>query len=685
MRLSTRRRFAIIAFGALIGLTTISVLRSVFETHLDQHNQFGGAGVLARGGGHRRGAAPHIVSKEEAIAAANVARAATRIAQEEGRLQPVGVPRLPVGISWLDTADPFVADDEDRGDDDRGGGFLQPSDLPPRMAGAARFFNKDGAQYVGRENMQRTGAARPARSQQSAATSVQPRQPRSSPRPSPRPRPSLGLSSAPGNKPRPQRELVARHFPRRRGNSGASNKFASEATIVLQRQLSEKAKCTAGVSFGFAKNGHSMWADKGCRGVFKYTSPGGKFVRDAIVCESFTSRSRGSGNPRVPCFFVDVVGDRTAMSAAAVGAVAGGAALPAAPGTAAVPGAPRRIAPGGAVVKVSSWERLRAQRDMLKQRTDTLRAQLSRSDPAKALAVAAAHRVADAGPRIDPILLRGPKAAKDATVRSSTLQCNGLHIADVVFAVLARRSNDPRAKAALKSWLRHVPYAKVFLNNRGLLGADFIRALLKAKRAFPGKAWYVIIDEDASVMLKNFLCVLAKERGDANKVYMGAHHCQGPNFRCRTGGIRSMYNGWVNGGAGMVLSGALVSSMNLPTCLSHYTNKWRYRPPAADVALACCVADNWRGGRITHHEGFYRERKNYECECYPNPRNRRQRYCTGTKDKSKRVTHHHLGARDIVRYFEEHMRDQKAAFARSAVCPASGDKCGGVARTERLD
>ena len=53
----------------------------------------------------------------------------------------------------------------------------------------------------------------------------------------------------------------------------------------------------------------------------------------------------------------------------------------------------------------------------------------------------------------------------------------------------------------------------VALGARGLLGAEFIRALLKAKRAFPGKAWYVVIDEDASVMLANLLCVLGPKHG----------------------------------------------------------------------------------------------------------------------------------------------------------------------------
>jgi len=492
---------------------------------------------------------------------------------------------------------------------------------------------------------------------------------------------------------------VARHRPARRPAAGGSSPYVADATLTLQRQLSEKAACKAGKTFGFAKNGHSMWVDGGCRGVFKYTSPGGNFVRDAIVCESFTSKSRGGVNPRRPCFFVDVVGDRTTMSAdaaRAVGGVGGSgggggvggaalpAALPAAPGTAAAPGSAGATFSSVAPAKHLSWDRIKDQRAMFKQRTDALRAELARTDQAKMLQVAAAHEAAAAGEKIDPILLRGPKAAQDATLRTSTLRCNGLRIADVAFAVLARRSNDPRARAALKSWLRHVPHAKVYENNRSLLGADFIKALLKVRRAFPKMAWYIIIDEDASVMLQNLLCVLGPQNGAQTKVYTGAHHCQGPNFRCRTGGIRSMYNGWVNGGAGMVLSGALVASMDLPLCMSHYSRNWRYRPPAADVALACCVADNWRSGRITHHEGFYRERKNYECECYPDARNRRTKYCTGTKDKKKRLTHHHLGATDIVRYFEDHLRENPGAFQKSAVCPAKGN-CVGVARTERLD
>jgi len=50
--------------------------------------------------------------------------------------------------------------------------------------------------------------------------------------------------------------------------------------------------------------------------------------------------------------------------------------------------------------------------------------------------------------------------------------------------------------------------------------------------------------------------------------------------------------GWINGGAGVVLSRAMVERMVMSECLHRYAWRWRRtRLSGADVVLACCVAD----------------------------------------------------------------------------------------------
>jgi hypothetical protein len=50
--------------------------------------------------------------------------------------------------------------------------------------------------------------------------------------------------------------------------------------------------------------------------------------------------------------------------------------------------------------------------------------------------------------------------------------------------------------------------------------------------------------------------------------------------------------GWINGGAGVVLSRAMVKRMVMSECLHRYAWRWRRTSlSGADVVLACCVAD----------------------------------------------------------------------------------------------
>ncbi len=77
-------------------------------------------------------------------------------------------------------------------------------------------------------------------------------------------------------------------------------------------------------------------------------------------------------------------------------------------------------------------------------------------------------------------------------------------------------------------------------------------------------------------------------------------------------------HGWVNGGAGIVVSAGLVDMLDLQKCLSWYPHNWNHGVNAADVVFSCCITDYWKTGRITHHRGFFREGpgpRQYECEC----------------------------------------------------------------------
>jgi hypothetical protein len=111
--------------------------------------------------------------------------------------------------------------------------------------------------------------------------------------------------------------------------------------------------------------------------------------------------------------------------------------------------------------------------------------------------------------------------------------------------------------------------------------------------------------------------------------------------------ILSGLRGWINGGAGIVVSAALARQMNSGQCLSWYPGNWRYGQNAADVVFACCVMDYWQGGSISHHPGFFREGpgpRQHECEC--------NGICTLTPDQSASrphdvISYHHLSVDSI--------------------------------------
>lgn len=104
----------------------------------------------------------------------------------------------------------------------------------------------------------------------------------------------------------------------------------------------------------------------------------------------------------------------------------------------------------------------------------------------------------------------------------------------------------------------------------------------------------------------------------------------------------SVTRGWVNGGAGIVVSAALAKRMGSSQCVKWYPSNWKYQQNAADVVFGCCVADYWGEARITHHPGFFREPpgpRQHECECAG--------MCTMTEAETARrphdaISYHHV-------------------------------------------
>ena len=72
--------------------------------------------------------------------------------------------------------------------------------------------------------------------------------------------------------------------------------------------------------------------------------------------------------------------------------------------------------------------------------------------------------------------------------------------------------------------------------------------------------------------------------------------------------------GWASGGSGIVVSGKAAKSLNTKGCLGHYSKKWDYRVPAADVVFSCCARDS--GVVKVHNAGFVNGKPGFhECQC----------------------------------------------------------------------
>ena len=134
----------------------------------------------------------------------------------------------------------------------------------------------------------------------------------------------------------------------------------------------------------------------------------------------------------------------------------------------------------------------------------------------------------------------------------------------------------------------------------------------------------------------NLLCMLGRQ-DSTEAVTLGMNHCKGPNFKCKTGGIlspraqgkakgggrgggrgggggRGDWIGWVNGGAGVVVSARVAASLKIAKCARFYKKHWNYQVPAADVVLSCCLKDV--GSKLKHVLGFTSGGPGfYECNC----------------------------------------------------------------------
>ena len=225
------------------------------------------------------------------------------------------------------------------------------------------------------------------------------------------------------------------------------------------------------------------------------------------------------------------------------------------------------------------------------------------------------------------------------------MACGGLSIQDVAIGVISGRQQY--VNVLKRTWLQYAPSAQILMTSAGRASpVDFVQALIVLQQAFPNAKWYLLSDDDTFLYLPNLVCLLAS-KDPGTPAYLGVHHCQGEGFVCQHGRpILSGMRGWVNGGAGIVVSKGLAQKMNSQQCKSWYPGNWRYQQNAADVVFACCVMDYWTDGSISHHPGFFREipSRSYECEC--------PGVCTMTEQQTRerpesRISYHHLSPEAI--------------------------------------
>jgi len=111
--------------------------------------------------------------------------------------------------------------------------------------------------------------------------------------------------------------------------------------------------------------------------------------------------------------------------------------------------------------------------------------------------------------------------------------------------------------------------------------------------AVDGKRRYLLVHDDTFVFPLSVLCEL---RPNNFKVpwYVGSTHCTGPNFRCQHRNIKfdgdgnkpeANFGGWINGGAGVVLSQKAVQNLDLQQCIRYYNQVRTLSCPAPQTHL----------------------------------------------------------------------------------------------------
>ncbi|ACO68225.1 predicted protein [Micromonas commoda] len=201
----------------------------------------------------------------------------------------------------------------------------------------------------------------------------------------------------------------------------------------------------------------------------------------------------------------------------------------------------------------------------------------------------------------------------------------GSAVERTAFVVVTQGTGTPLFQAQLRTWFSLVPNRLVYETNGELRGSSFIEAMavLSAKFNTAHFEWFVLIDDDGYIDLEQLDSLLEKSQSP-DPVYMGIHHCQGPNFRCRKGSVKDSLGGWVNGGAGTIMNRRLVDMVDWSLSVKHYARNWPYKPVAADVALACALQDY--AGNSNDQEGsklsikhveqmYYGPKVMKECEC----------------------------------------------------------------------
>eukprot|EP00958_Prasinococcus_capsulatus_P019848 scaffold2514_cov373-Prasinococcus_capsulatus_cf.AAC.9 len=255
------------------------------------------------------------------------------------------------------------------------------------------------------------------------------------------------------------------------------------------------------------------------------------------------------------------------------------------------------------------------------------------------------------------------------------------------------------------SWLKLFKHSMVFTKKAGARTTDYIVLAAQLQKIYPDKKWYIMAHDDSYLFAYNLLCELA-DKEHKEPIYTGATHCKGPNFACRAGGVKylsqdgkytvkqrgdtttvlkpqkrfsggySGLGGWINGGAGVVLSGALVQQVDFVDCVEHYSKaeNWPYDRPvslslpaqASDVVLACCVADY--GGTRLHSAGFTAGRPGFhECQC-DNGSGGKAKPGTGPKCSlrkdvmDRRISYHHLNAGDLTELYRDEQKELRLTY-----------------------